>query len=328
MFLTAMLVASGCQKKETVSSNAAISDQFSAEKEFNGIKITLDENWKKLSREGDTVTYLYDEGKTTDQTKDVTLRMYAPYLTGTAADRHEYLEYVVHEENPELIQAKKKKVGDALWQTYTKEETVAGVDYEETYYTYASESGSVMLVLSHLTETDVEDLMNEILASVDAGTEEPYKVKASDSLWIQKNEFYLSASTWKQVDDTYQNGDMKLTIANDSEETSQTMKQKMGNPADEEKMNVKDRTFDLLLYNKESNTMIDQDMVFVLDDNGCMLQFAGENLENYLENIKMIVRSCALSEASAGEAQADTEISETDSQETEQGAETTEETEQ
>ena len=68
---------------------------------------------------------------------------------------------------------------------------------------------------------------------------------------------------------------MKLTIANDSEETSQTMKQKMGNPADEEKMNVKDRTFDLLLYNKESNTMIDQDMVFVLDDNGCLLQFPG-----------------------------------------------------
>ena len=303
MFLAAMLVASGCQKKETVSSNAAISDQFSAEKEFNGIKITLDENWKKLSREGDTVTYLYDEGKTTDQTKDVTLRMYAPYLTGSAADRHEYLEYVVHEENPELIQENKKKVGDALWQTYTKEETVAGVDYEETYYTYASESGSVMLVLSHPAETDVEDLMNEILASVDAGTEEPYKAKASDSLWIQKNEFYLSASTWKQVDDTYQNGDMKLTIAND-------------------------RTFDLLLYNKESNTMIDQDMVFVLDDNGCLLQFEGENLENYLENIKMIVRSCALSEASAGEAQADTEISETDSQETEQGAETTEETEQ
>ena len=43
-----MLVASGCQKKETVSSNAAISDQFSAEKEFNGIKITLDEKMNCL----------------------------------------------------------------------------------------------------------------------------------------------------------------------------------------------------------------------------------------------------------------------------------------
>lgn len=277
----------GCSKSEKISSNANIADSSDENKKINEVQLKLGEKWKKLSRDGDTVTYLYNGEK-----GEINLQIYVPKdLPGSPAEKNEYLLYKMHEDNPSCTQADITNISGKYWQTYRKQELVADIKTNFEYYTYTTDQGCVLLRFTYPAVVNFEEEIKSVLENVSTdGSEKDFKPEKDENLWVTTSPLLLS-SKWEKTDTGYKNGKRNLSFEKSNDVSELTIKQKTGTPFMETTIYVGDYQFTEMLYLAKYNTVIKQDILYFISADGTLIKFEGTNLENYKRIAEMIVET-------------------------------------
>lgn len=279
LLLTIMLCMTGCGKEETATANAEVSVTAETKKELNNVTFELEEEWKKISRDEDNVSY-----NNTAFDNHVTISVFAPIVPDLSVDaKMEYLQYKALENIPDAKETVAEEIGNYQWQIYKGVQTEEKETYVTTCYATSTDTSVILVTFRFPENTQINEA--KILRTIKDEMEEWKLEEPTDGkIWQYEEPMYLNTGWVKTSEGIYENGkeQIKMTVMTETSGMEAELHLQYGLPDKEEKIQIGSTSYLVMLYKTDSNQHMDTNRLYYIGDNGVTYLYEGqEDIKDY-----------------------------------------------